>query len=179
MRIASFDQTAEMLNQLDEIIRFGDVKFLVECKRPFHEHTVRMNIEDAASQIERELERPENKAAFGVVAISLSRIFTQGNLACFAPADEGRRVINEALADIIEEHRIDWRVRDFLNFHERIVAVMFHLAVPWDIEGERLIHLSTANFVQAGKSDEGFRILKENLSKLDRESSSEPDSCPC
>jgi hypothetical protein len=33
----------------------------------------------------------------------------------------------------------------FYEFHNRIVAVMFHPAAPWDIRSERLIHLSTAS----------------------------------
>jgi hypothetical protein len=38
----------------------------------------------------------------------------------------------------------------------RIVAAMFHLAAPWDVGGERLIHLLTSNFLETGNHDEGW-----------------------
>jgi hypothetical protein len=156
------------LGEPDVRLRLLRELFLVECKRPFRQQSVRKNIEDAASQLGKELKKPENKTAFGVVAISLSRVVIPGNFVCFAPLGEGVRVINEALDETIQEHWLDWRVKDFRNFHNRIVAVMFHLAAPWDIRGERLIHLSTTNFVETGNSTPGLRILSENLPKVYR-----------
>jgi len=100
------------------------------------------------------------------VAISLSRVFTQGDLVCFADQDEGREFVNATLDWLIHEHTEEWGLRRFKEFHERIVAVMFHLAIPWDMNGERLIHTAMSNFVQAGKSAEGWEMLSRNLPSL-------------
>jgi len=52
--------------------------------------------------------------------------------------------------------------------HPRIVAVMFHVAAPWNIGGERLIHLSTSNFIETGNNAEGWKILREHIEDLER-----------
>lgn len=157
--------TVEM-GEPDILLHLGGVVFQVECKRPFYVRSVLANIRDAASQLGKELEKPANGAAFGIIAISLSRAFTQGNLLCDAPEGEGRRVIKETLAELIEKHRQEWRIKSFLDFHQRIVAVMFHLTAPWDIKGERLINLSHAQFIQAGKSIKGWHTLLNNMAGL-------------
>ncbi|MGB2623622.1 MAG: hypothetical protein WA857_03890 [Candidatus Acidiferrum sp.] len=147
-------------------IRFGIPAFQVECKRPFSENSVRSNIADAASQLGNNLDRPGSENDYGIVAISLSRVFTKGNLVCFAPEGTGRQVIGETLAEMLDENTKRWGLRRFREFHDRIVAVMFHLAAPWDIRGERLIHLSTSNFIETGKNATGWKILTKNLENL-------------
>jgi hypothetical protein len=57
-------------------------------------------------------------------------------------------------------------VKGFRKFHPRIVAVMFHLAAPWDVNGERLVHISTTNCVETGNSPEGLRILADHFPKI-------------
>jgi hypothetical protein len=110
--------------------------FQAECKRPFWENSVRTNIEDAGSQLEKEFNKPGNESDYGIVAISLKRVFTKGNLGCYAPAGTGRQVI--------------------------------HLAAPWDIAGEALIHLSTSNFLETGNNADGWKILNEHVETLEQ-----------
>jgi|ERR1035441_2787026 hypothetical protein len=154
------------LGEPDILLRLAGTPFLVECKRPFHENSVRSNIEDAARQLGKELDRPENGRARGIVAISLSRVFTQNDLVCYAGEDEGRQFIRKALEAMIASHRREWRVRQFLQFHPRIVAVMFRLAVPWDVNGERLVYATMVNYVQAGADVPGWQLLEKELSAL-------------
>lgn len=142
--------------------------FHTECKRPFSENSVRKNIEEAASQLGKELNKSGNELDYGIVAVSLSRVFTKGNLGCYAPAGMGREIIGEALADMLDENTRSWGLRRFREMHPRIVAVMFHLAAPWDIGGERLIHLSTSNFIETGNNAEGWQILREHIESLER-----------
>src|SRR5207244_7006694 len=101
------------LGEPDILLYLTGLRFHVECKRPFYAHSVRANIKDAASQLGAEIEKPGRENDYGIVAISLSRIFTKGELVCFAPEGQGRRIVREAL-------------------HERIVAVVVHLGSPWD-----------------------------------------------
>jgi hypothetical protein len=122
----------------------------------------------SASQLGDNLDAPGMKSDFGIVAISLSRVFTKGNLVCFAPEGKGRQVINEALAEMLDENTEQWGLRGFRELHNRIVAVMFHLAAPWDIRGERLTHLSTSNFIETGTNVTGWKTLKGNLENIRR-----------
>jgi hypothetical protein len=154
------------LGEPDILLHLGNALFQVECKRPFYERSVLSNIKDAASQLGKELDKEGNENAFGIVAISLSRIFTPGDRVRIAPVGEGRRVMKEQLAELIRTHSHDWRVRGFLGFHQRIVAVMFHLSAPWDEEGIRLINVAAMNFVQAGRSAEGWEALTKNMAEL-------------
>jgi hypothetical protein len=140
-------------------------RFLVECKRPFYDHSVRGNIKEAASQLGSELDKPGRENDYGIVAISLSRTFTQGDLVCFADEREGRAFVNATLQWLIDENREAWGVNGSEGFHERIVAVMFHLAVPWDMNGQRLVHTAMANFVKVGNSA-GWDTLTKNLPSI-------------
>jgi hypothetical protein len=117
------------IGEPDIKLRTPAAGFQTECKRPFSENSVRKNIADAASQLGGELDKPGNENNYGIVAISLTRVFTKGNLGCYAPAGMGKQVINEALADILDENTQQWRLKRFREMHPRIVAVMFHLSV--------------------------------------------------
>jgi hypothetical protein len=154
------------LGEPDIRIRFARASYQVECKRPFSENSVRSNIVDGASHLGDILDTSGNENDYGIVAISLSRVFRKGNLVCFAPEGTGRQVINETVAEMRDENVDKWGLRRFRELHDRIVAVMFHLATPWDISGERLIHLSTSNFIETGKNAAGWRALKENLENM-------------
>ena len=141
-------------------------RFLVECKRPFYDHSVGGNIKEAASQLGAELDKPGREKDYGIVAISLSRSFTQGDLVCFADESEGRDFVNATLQWLIDENREAWGVNGSESFHERIVAVMFHLAVPWDMNGQRLVHTAMANFVKVGNCTAGWETLTKNLPSI-------------
>jgi hypothetical protein len=151
------------LGEPDILLYLAQTRFHVECKRPFYDHSVRANIMDAASQLRKELEKPGSENDYGIVAISLSRIFTKGELVCFAPAGEGKRIIRDALEEMLNESGKAWGLGQFRELYDRIVAVVFHLASPWDINGERLIHLSTADFRSTGKNAKGWEVLSNNL----------------
>lgn len=126
------------------------------------------NIEEAASQLGYELNKTGSENGYGIVAISLSRVFTKGNLACFAPTGTGKRLIGEALAELLDEHTEQWGLKRFREMNPRIVAVMFHLAAPWDIGGERLIHLSTSNFLETGNNASGWKTLRKHVEELEQ-----------
>ncbi len=153
------------LGEPDIRVAFEGTTFLVECKRPFSAKSVRRNIEEAAAQLGTTLETPEQADSFGLVAVSISRLFPLGDRPFLAPEHGGRKALNDALIQMIEDHKHEWRW-DTNRFHRRIASVMFQLAVPWDINRERLIHLSTTKFFGQGKCPAGFRILQENMGAL-------------
>lgn len=147
------------LGEPDIRLHIGDTCFLVECKRPFEMRSVTPNIEDANSQLGRELDKPENAEAFGIIAISLSRAFTRGDLTCFAPEREGKQFVEATLAKTIADNKDAWRLQQPDFFDERIVAVMFDLVVPWDMNGTRLVHVAMGNFVLVGPESRGWLAL--------------------
>jgi hypothetical protein len=154
------------IGEPDVRLRFAKDSFQVECKRPFSAKSVGPNIADAGSQLGHILDLPENKNDYGIVAVSLTRVFTEENRMCLASEGTGRQVIAGALEEILRNNDNDWGIRRFHELHERIVAVMFNLSVPWDVKGERLIHLSTANYLGTHGESEGFTVLSDNLKKL-------------
>ncbi len=154
------------LGEPDILLYLTGLRFHVECKRPFYAHSVRANIKDAASQLGAELDKPGRENDYGIVAISLSRIFTKGELVCFAPEGQGRRIVREALAKMLKENAEDWGIWRFHELHERIVAVVFHLGSPWDVNGERLINLSTTDFRNTGNNAKAWETLEQNLPKV-------------
>jgi hypothetical protein len=149
------------LGEPDIRIVLGGTNFFVECKRPFSAKSVRRNIEDAAGQLRKALGGPLQESSYGLVAVSVSRIFNPGNVMCRAPENIGGVVVQDALIETIQEHKYEWKW-DTAKFHQRIAAVMFHLAVPWEIDGERLIYLETAKVFDQAKCNSGFQIFKEN-----------------
>ena len=149
------------LGEPDIRIVLGATNFLVECKRPFSAKGVRRNIEDAGGQLRKAINEPPRASSYGLVAISLSRVFNPGNVMCRAPENMGGVAVQDALIKMIQEHKHE-RKRDTGKFHERIAAVMFHLAVPWEIDGERLIYLETAKVFYQAKCPSGFQVFKEN-----------------
>jgi hypothetical protein len=149
------------LGEPDIRIVLGETNFLVECKRPFSAKGVRRNIEDAAGQLHKALGESAQAGSYGLVAISLSRIFNPGNVLSRAPENMGGVAVQNALIKMIQEHKYEWRW-DTTKFHDRVAVVIFHLAVPWEIDGERLIYLETAKAFEQAKCPSGSRVFKEN-----------------
>jgi len=153
------------LGEPDIEIALEGNSFLVECKRPFSARSTRRNIEDAAGQLKKELEAPEHAESFGFIAVSLSRFFDLGGRPFLAPEHSGRQDLNHALNRMIDDHKYEWKW-DATRFHERIASVAFCLAVPWDINQERLIYLSTTKHFLQAKCPIGSQILRENMGRL-------------
>jgi hypothetical protein len=153
------------LGEPDIQITIGGTIFLVECKRPFSAGSTRRNIEEAAGQLKEALEAPEHADSFGLVAVSLSRFFPLGDRPFLAPEHSGRKHLNYALIRTIADHKYEWKWST-TRFHERIASVAFCLAVPWDIDRERLIYLSTTKHFLQAKCPVGSRILQDNMERL-------------
>jgi len=63
-------------------------RFLVECKRPFREESIRANVRGAAAQLETHLKADPDAA--GIIAISVSRVLNEGNKLFVAPSERER-----------------------------------------------------------------------------------------
>jgi len=101
----------------DLLLKMPDRSYLVACKRPEYEHSIRAAIRSAASQLRSALSSAPNNY-FGLIAISLSRVLNQGN--AYFSGDYNQ--LSELLNSLMDEHRLKWRTTEF---HARNIAVLF------------------------------------------------------
>jgi hypothetical protein len=143
------------IGEPDFTLFVGTTKFIVECKRPYSEGSVRSNIKSANRQLAPQLDKDAN--AFGAIAISVSRILVPPECALISesllpsvqrdPERHLRAILRESreraytqedimlkfirglgprMAALAE--RIRWRNFDC---HERVVAIYIHAAPPF------------------------------------------------
>jgi hypothetical protein len=117
------------LGEPDLIINFPKGQYVVECKRPFRETSVRANVKEAESQLRANL-RP---GQHGVIAISLSRIINPGT--SLFTVEAGERDANGAIHGSLqtELHRKSCELMRCLatvSFSPNIAALMFDLQTP-------------------------------------------------
>jgi hypothetical protein len=143
------------IGEPDFTVSFGSTEFILECKRPYSEGSVRSNIRSAKGQLATHLENA--KEAFGAIAISVSRIVvppshllinTSSLPSVQRDPDRHLRALlaeRNELGQPFEVIMLNWmsglgrqvdalmkrvRWRNF-EFHERIVGMYFHVAPPF------------------------------------------------
>ena len=118
---------AVSLGEPDLRLTKDDVTFLLACKRPDSIRSVKTSLRFALKQIEDNLEgAPDN--CFGVVAISLNRVFNDGNQVFSGKME----VLGDLLAGVLDEYK------PYLNKAARnpkFCCVVFHIATPGLGEG--------------------------------------------
>lgn len=140
------------IGEPDFILSAGATDFIVECKRPYSEGSIRSNIRSAKRQLSAQLDNSEN--AFGAIAISVGRILVPPGRSFFPTSwlPSVQRDPERHLRALLAEQRqtpealmLAWqkglgddmdalakRVRwTNFDFHERVVAVFFHAAPPF------------------------------------------------
>jgi hypothetical protein len=131
-----------------------DTTFFVACKRPDRQQSIHANIRDAIEQLTENLGRaPEG--VYGVVAISLTRVFNRGN-----SVFSGELSTLEALLEKeLENHH-----RYLRSIHNpRICGLIFHVATPSNFEPS--VDLSRASYevVQELNPSAGSRVLRRHV----------------
>src|SRR5579863_509690 len=151
------------IGEPDLTLSVGSTKYIIECKRPFREESVRANIRGAKNQLAARLDSAENY--FGAVAISVSRIVVPPAHAFMkrSALPSVRRDPILLQAALLQEARDDrntlmrkWyntlgreiqavmartRFQKF-DFHERLVGMFFHAAPPFILDGQGRLALS-------------------------------------
>jgi len=135
----------------------SNVTFLVACKRPAKQESIRANIRDAIAQLEENLDKAP-VGTYGVAAISLTRIFNRGD-----------KVFTGGLSDLgaLVEKEIEKHVRQLRSVDDpRICCAMFEAATPSNFD--RGVDLSRASFTAAQelKPSEGSRILRDHIEEM-------------
>ncbi len=96
--------------------------FLVACKRPATEDSVRSNIRGAIRQLNKNLENA-SEDTFGVVAISLSRVLNPGTSVWSGDVEH----LGHLLTRLMSSYREYWRAFDA---DPRICSILLHVATP-------------------------------------------------
>lgn len=137
-------------------------RYLIECKRPFREHSVRANVREAADQLGTQLQK--NIGAAGLIAISVSRIFNPGTKLFVVPSEHERERLGDRLEAMMREREKDWKTCDL---HPNTSAVLFHLRTPGIIEDQDLLTMmSYACVMPTGGAKDQFAILEKKLKFL-------------
>ena len=136
--------------------------FMLECKRPFQLQGIRRNIRRAGEQLRRKLQK--NTSAFGVICISADRVFNPGKAVFKCSRREDFHQLGRWLRRLMSTHEPAWKKT---NFHERIVAIVFHLATPGDIITDPFHYYRMAYILigSIGEEGEPFRLFMRTLGK--------------
>jgi hypothetical protein len=172
------------IGEPDLTLLAGTTEFIIECKRPMSEGSIRSNIRNAKNQLATQLDKSER--TFGVIAISVLRIVVPPTH-CLMRASDLPSVQNDPerhLQVLLEEARrergrsydlvvTDWakgvrgemsalakRTR-FLNFdfHERVVGMYFYAAPPFELSGHSG-RIAISMISPVGNAGPAFTYLK-------------------
>jgi hypothetical protein len=114
----------------------------IECKRPFWEKNISINISRAKFQLTRDLNQGETGSR-GIIAISISRLLNKGDK-LFVGRDEANML--ERLGDVVESLGNKYK-RTWGNIVDtRIIGILFHIITPSFIEDIKL-YTTMQNFV--------------------------------
>lgn len=150
------------IGEPDIKLTLDNQRFLVECKRPFREHSVHANVRGAADQLATQLRNDPDAA--GIIAISLSRVLNPGTKLFVAPSGEDRERLGDRLETMMREREDDWRKCDL---HPATVAVLFHVRTPGVFEDQNLLtKMSYACVTSTGRTKDRFAILEKKLKPL-------------
>lgn len=145
----------------DISVIFPNRSYLIQCKRTFSENNIEKLISDAKNQLVADLDNGAN--SYGVIALSLSRIYVQGkNLLVSRSEDSARAFLYKTLEKFMIANQRYWKKIT----NNRIVAIILHISCPAVIEEEKLLtwaHVMIGNNI----SDDGtFDLFFSDFNKL-------------
>src|SRR5256885_12747277 len=122
-----------LVGEPDIVVSLSGRRFLIECKRPFREDSVRANVRGAAEQLKRHLEADSEAA--GIIAISVTRILNPGTKLFVAPSEAAKERLGDRIEQLMREAEKGWKKDEF---HPRIATVLFHVRTPGVVEDRDL-----------------------------------------
>ncbi len=152
------------IGEPDLTLNIQGARYLVECKRPFREQSIRPNIRAAAEQLKQKLGSESEANVFGIIAISVSRILNPGDRILTVLTSKDTRRLGDQLERMMHESERHWAR---LGMDPRIVAVLFHVATPGVVENEdRLYRMTYQTVIPVGGKRAGFEMLEQVLPPL-------------
>jgi hypothetical protein len=152
----------------DITVSLAGTNFLIECKRPSAEHSIRANVRGAAGQLGGKLDRKDHEEAHGIIAISLSRILNPGTKIFVAPSEADKEKLGDRLAILMQQHENDWKKSET---HKRRAAVLFQAVTPAAIgnaedQRDSLVRLSYMTVMPTGTDEKGFLAIEKTLPQI-------------
>jgi len=134
-------------------------KFLMACKRPASEHSVRSNIRGAISQLNDNLRLAQEDES-GVIAISLTRVLNPGDKYWSGNLEQ----LGNLLHGLMQQYTPYWQDADA---DPRICSILFHVATPSDVGNT--VDVALATYTVAGVVKQptvGTKIFEEYVLDL-------------
>lgn len=147
------------IGEPDITLTLDKTPFLVECKRPFRESSIRPNVREAARQLGEKLERAGAGTPAGIIAVSVTRCFNPGDKIFVGNKEEDIEKLGGRVDQLMRENEHHWAK---LECHPRLVAVMFHISTPADIQ-ERLTRAMFTTIMPVGKPGEELELIRKAL----------------
>jgi hypothetical protein len=151
------------IGEPDITLHIGEISFVVECKRPLRVESVRTNLRAARDQLASVLDQTTT-ARVGMIAISVSRIFTGGLSLFRANSEADVDVLAEELESFLNYYKHEWAS---LRMAPCIGAVLFHLSIPTDVGGhDHFALLSSSNVYPATDDRTHVETLELEMARL-------------
>lgn len=141
----------------DLLLKVPDRGYLIACKRPEHEHSIRAAVRSAASQLRSALPSAPNNY-FGIIAVCISRVLNRGNAYFSGSYEQLSGLVNMLMG----RHRTDWRTTEF---HPRNIAVLFYAHTPADW-GTGLFRLSAVRIGPTLLEESVHQNLRDDMTNL-------------
>lgn len=151
------------IGEPDIQLTVGNQVFLVECKRPFSWPGIVSCLRHAKRQLRENGTSPIPGAPKGVIAISLNRVISEGQLLFFTESLADRTRVGDLINSELESNR--WRWFEDIHFDESMAAVAFHLNLPAGVdEGPQFALMSSLNSCRASLNEEALAIFVQAMS---------------
>lgn len=164
-RLAAGGLPVELGEHPDLTCRIGEIEVLIECKRPYSPAGVEGAIKEASHQLTRELESRQ-RASFGVIAISVSKVLNPGDL-LFTYTEETRAVeaLSRTMQEITKQKSVDRALQEVAK-QAKIVGALFHVnTVALDRTAERFNHAIQINAHIFDLGRQAFLRLGETIAR--------------
>ena len=143
--------------QPDLFLKVPDRGYLIACKRPERERSIRAAVRSAASQLRSALPSAPNNY-FGIIAVCISRVLNRGNAYFSGSYEQLSGLVNMLMG----RHRTDWRTTEF---HPCNIAVLFYAHTPADW-GNGLFRLSAVQSGQLFARNRSHQNLRDDMTNL-------------
>jgi len=130
-RLAKRGLKPQLGGEPDVVAQLNDRNLLIPCKRVYSENGLDGNISVAGSKLKRNLIRSSDPRDCGIVAISITRIYNQGDKLL---AVKNEAALRQKLSEDVDavRNRCMRRYKDL--GHPRIAGVLYHVATPAYLE---------------------------------------------
>lgn len=152
----------------DIFVRVKPRKYYIQCKRVFSPkvRALRKNIKAAVEQVKTDLSGKDNNS-LGILAISLDRSLTGGNLMLVTDSEKtARNKLKYELDRVMHDFGYLWQDPQLIQ-DQRIVGVILHVSAPGILKQENIFSPGTQMLFNNTWADgRGFHFPKKDFEPL-------------